>query len=199
MVRRILSMAFFVFWIACSSALASSPTDRRDAFEFAELCIQRVDEYNLSDNAETELKVIPMGINNPVRIGEGSDQVTIVSTSLAHLYLSADFSIEKCIVPIIDAYSDDDNLELYIKSIIVFSALEYDSAEDRNFKAMYNSGISKKYDSAYAKAQDVFFETVYTSLSNAIDRLLESDDKELNQKYIDTIKAMIKKGGYIGE
>ena len=29
--------------------------------------------------------------------------------------------------------------------------------------------------------------------------MLESDDKELNQKYIDTIKAMIKKGGYIGE
>ena len=29
--------------------------------------------------------------------------------------------------------------------------------------------------------------------------MLESDDKELNQKYIDTIKSMIKKGGYIGE
>ena len=110
--------------------------------------MQRLNEYNASGKDNTVVKIMPMGHSYITSMGADADETIVASNSFASMYIKrSDLSIDTCKMNFIVYEKDKDaQLEDMIKSMIAFSALEYNWDEAQNIGSMNKYGLSSGKD-----------------------------------------------------
>lgn len=164
-----------------SSNTNSKQTNKRNAFEFDELCIKRLYEYNEKQSDNEKLDFTPM--KYPYYPLLTTDRVIMaVSTAFADIDIDLnDFTVVRCLLTFMNMNETDSkkNTETMIKLIIALSALEMDDTEDDLIHIQYKYGMSSDYYNAVDKAQHIVFDTIYPQIKESMSDIIFSNKQPL--------------------
>lgn len=164
-----------------ASAAEGKPTVRRNAFEFDELCMKRLYEYNEKLSEDEKIDIKPLNYMHIPLTSE--DRIMMnVSTAFAGIDIDLnDFSVVSCMVTFMDMKETDTkkNTETMMKLIFALSALETDDIEDGLIRGQYQYGISNDYYNAIDKAQHIVFDTMYPQIKESMNDIIFSNKQPL--------------------
>lgn len=164
-----------------ASAPEYKPTVRRNAFEFDELCMKRLYNYNEKLPEDERIDFSPMNYVHISLISE--DRIMRgVTTAFAGIDIDLnDFSVARCLLTFMDLNETDSkkSTETMMKLILALSALETDDIEDGLIQSQYQYGISSDYYNAIDKAQHIVFDNIYPQIKESMNDIIFSKKQPL--------------------
>lgn len=159
MKKRIAVIIMIIIVFTCATGLAQ--TERRGAFEFTELYMQRLTEFISENSLDYDLSMLPFYLV----LDQGD--CYYVSTLAGDLTIRKDdLTIERFMTTYMDLSDDDDKIkESIYDSLIAISALEYDDLDNTHFNLSYqwNPDCEK---SAVEQTFRIYIEDIYPIINS---------------------------------